>query len=208
MLLDASLRCVCGWRAGFIQVDEGHIYLTRGLAECVGEQGSSKFVWGTLICARVVGGTINNPPHSHFHSISTHNPQPFPLNCTTAISTQAPRLKQRLVLCKAKACLVTSLTQKVRLAMAPLARDRLANLETAGLVKCSLCSAEIGLDNALRVNTHSMVYRCRCCNKLATRLQRCSNRPSWKSKEEKERFFNDHNNDSLETLKTFGDTTN
>ena len=53
--------CVCGWRAGFIQVDEGHIYLTRGLAECVGEQGSSKFVWGTLICARVVGGTINNP---------------------------------------------------------------------------------------------------------------------------------------------------
>lgn len=121
----------------------------------------------------------------------------------TTISTQAARLKQRLAMCKAKACLATSLTQKARLAMAPLAKARLANLETAGLVKCSLCSAEIGFADALRVNKvrKTPTYRCKCCNKLASRLQRCSNRPSWKSKEEKERFFNDHNNDSNETLK-------
>ena len=76
-------------------------------------------------------------------------------------------------------------------------------MDSAAVVKCNLCSAEIGFADALRVNKvrKTPTYRCKCCNKLASRLQRCSNRPSWKSKEEKERFFNDHNNDSNETLK-------
>ena len=210
MLLDASLRCVCGWRAGFIQVDEGHIYLTRGLAECVGEQGSSKFVWGTLICARVVGGTINNPVrlqaqrpflgpiqaqfesnHLHHQLNSNHNHNHFH-------SSRTPEAKARLVQGKGLLCHVPD--AKARLAMtAPKVPD--SWMDSAAVVKCSLCSAEIGFADALRVNKVRKIYRCKCCNKLATRLQRCSNRPSWKSKEEKERFFNDHNNDSNETLK-------
>ena len=76
-------------------------------------------------------------------------------------------------------------------------------MDSAAVVKCNLCSAEVDFADALRVNKSrkTTMYRCKCCNKLATRLQRCSNRPSWVSKEEKERFFNDHNNDSNETLK-------